>query len=230
MKRLLIALLAVLLVLSLAACGGKDEPEAPSASPLPSDGEGDPMPLLPRPDPNAGPKDFSSETAPRFDPTEPVSEPPVSEPPEKTPPKEEPKIIDGPDGKKYLNNRISVKFTGTVTAGQAVAFADGFKGTLDSETPADGVWKIDLDDPLSYDDLLITAFRMKADPTVLDAWLDPISQFDDGTPAPSPGSSSQSETPPAVVSSQGNILIYDKSPVIPVADPYGGVSADGSRG
>lgn len=225
MKRLLTAFIAVLLVLSLAACGGKDEPEAPSASPMPSDGQGEPMPLLPRPDPDTGPKDFSSETAPRFDPPE-----QVSAPPEKEPPKEEPRIIDGPDGKKYLNNRISVKFSGTVTAGQATAFADGFKGTLDSETPADGVWKIDLDDPLSYDDLVITTFRMKADPAVLDAWLEPISQFDDGTPTASSGASSGSEAPPAVVSSQGNVLIYDKSPDIPDADPYGGASADGSRG
>lgn len=228
MKRLLSSLLAILLILTLSACG-KTEPDTSGVTPVPSDGSESPVPLLPRPDPNTGASDFPPETTPRFDlGSSQVSE--SHEPEHREPPEEEPKVITGPDGKKYLNNRIMVSFTGTVTEGQIIAFADEYKGTLASEKTESGAFQIDLDDPLSYDDLYITATRMKTNPIVLETWLEPIPEFNEGSSSSSSNvaSSESSEAPPAIVSSKENVLIYDKSPDIPDVDPYAG-SDGGSR-
>lgn len=226
MKRFLTGLLAIFLILSLSACG-ETEPDTPGVAPVPSDGSESPIPLLPRPDPNTGASNFPPETVPRFDlGSSDVSE--SHEPEHREPPKEEPKVITGPDGKKYLNNRIMVSFTGTVTEGQIIAFADEYKGTLASEKTESGAFQIDLDDPLSYDDLYITATRMKTNPIVLETWLEPIPEFDEGSSSSGTTSSESSEALPTIVSSQENILIYDKSPDIPDVDPYAG-SDSGSR-
>lgn len=221
----LVLTLSLTLALMLSACG------EPSSEPIVDNppSQSDDVPLLPRPTP--GPditQSLPADTKPRFDPE--VNPFPDPEPASQSEYKEEPKIIQGPDGKKYLNNQILVKFAGTVTAGQATAFADNYKGTVAVEQPVDGAYRIDLDDPLSYDDLFLVTLRMKTEQTVVDAWLEPIAEFGDSQASSGSQIPGTSEAPPAVVSSEGNVLIYDRSPDIPDIDPYGGSSDGGARG